>query len=79
MDVNLNCVDVHFDLSVAALRSSDTREFHERHRMRYLFMPELRRLLAGAGFAQVEAQQWMTGRALDDTTWYACVVARAAL
>ncbi|MGD9832014.1 MAG: class I SAM-dependent methyltransferase [Piscinibacter sp.] len=77
MHVNLNCVDVHFDIAIAARVSDDRREVRETHRMRYLFLPEIEHLLRQAGFDQVEAERWMTGVPLDDSTWYACIRARA--
>ena len=77
MHVNLNCVDVHFDVSIVARGANEQRDVIEVHRMRYLFVPEIEHLLGAAGFERVDAQQWMTGRALDDTTWYACVRAVA--
>lgn len=77
MHVNLDCVDVHFDIAIASRLSDDRREVRETHRMRYLFLPELQHLLEQAGFGQVQAERWMTGEPLDETTWYACVRARA--
>lgn len=71
-----NVVDVHFDVDI---RAADGRceRVEELHRMRYLFGPELRLLLAGAGFALHRAEAWMSGAPLDDRSWYACVLARA--
>jgi SAM-dependent methyltransferase len=77
MHVNLDCVDVHFDISIASRQSDDRREVRETHRMRYLFLPEIEHLLGEAGFARVEAQRWMTGQPLDDSAWYACIRAQA--
>lgn len=77
MHVNLDCVDVHFDIAIASRVSDDRREVRETHRMRYLFLPEIEHLLGQTGFAQVEAECWMTGKPLDDSTWYACIRARA--
>jgi SAM-dependent methyltransferase len=77
MHVNLDCVDVHFDIAIASRVSNDRRELRETHRMRYLFLPEIEHMLGEAGFAQVEAERWMTGQPLDDTAWYACIRARA--
>ena len=77
MHVNIDCVDVHFDIAIASRVSSDRRELRETHRMRYLFLPEIEHLLGESGFAQVEAERWMTGQPLDDTAWYACIRARA--
>lgn len=78
MHVNLNCVDVHFDIEIVSRMSDDRHEVRETHRMRYLFLPEIDHLLRQAGFDQVEAECWMTGEPLDDSTWYACIRAQAA-
>jgi SAM-dependent methyltransferase len=72
-----NVVDVHFDVQIRARQDGRTQTVSEVHAMRYLFLPELRALLAATGFALQRAERWMTGTALDDRSWYACLVARA--
>jgi hypothetical protein len=51
-------------------------ELSETHPMRYLFLPEVERLLAGLGFSLVDHQEWMTGRKPGLDTWNVCFVAR---
>ncbi len=70
-------VDVHFDVQIRALADGREQQVQECHSMRYLFGPEVRGLLAAAGFELQRAEQWMTGKALSDATWYACFVAKA--
>jgi SAM-dependent methyltransferase len=77
MLVNENCVDVCFDVRVTARDGSGENSFSERHRMRYLFLPEIEQALNTAGFELLSSQAWMTRQPLDDRTWYGCVVARA--
>lgn len=77
MLVNENCVDVCFDVRVTARDGTGEHSFSERHRMRYLFLPEIEQALNTAGFDLVSSQSWMTRQSLDDRTWYGCVVARA--
>lgn len=78
MHVNMNRVDVRFDVDIASRAGGDTRQLSETHRMRYLFLPEIERLLRSADFQLLSARGWLTCRPLDDRTWYGCVVARAA-
>jgi hypothetical protein len=77
MLVNENCVDVCFDVRVTARQGAEKHAFSERHRMRYLFLPEIDQALQVAGFGLVSSQAWLTRQALDDRTWYGCVVAQA--
>ncbi len=53
------------------------RREDETHVMRYLFLPEVRALLARAGFRFCDAEEWCTGRPLDASTWNATVLAEA--
>jgi len=77
MLVNENCVDVCFDVRVTARGEGGERSFSERHRMRYLFLPEIEEALRTARFELVSSQAWMSREPLGDRTWYGCVVARA--
>lgn len=77
MAVNENCVDVHFAVRVAARDGGREHVFNERHRMRYLFLPEIEQALHAVGFDLVSSQAWLSRKPLDDRTWYGCVVARA--
>lgn len=49
----------------------------EVHTVRYLFLPELRTLLSGAGFRLVDAEEWLTRKSLSTDTWSAAVLAVA--
>lgn len=71
-----NVVDVHFEVDIRA-RDGRSDRVEELHRMRYLFGPELRLMLAGAGLELQRAEAWMSGAPLDDRSWYACFLARA--
>ncbi len=75
--VNENCVDVCFDVTVTARADGRTQAFAERHRMRYLFLPEIAKSLEATGFELLSSQAWMSRAPLDDSTWYGCVVGRA--
>lgn len=71
-----NVVDVHFEVDIRA-HDGRSERVEELHRMRYLFGPELRLMLAQANLELQHAEAWMSGAELDDRSWYACFVARA--
>jgi SAM-dependent methyltransferase len=75
---NENRVDVNYQVWVKRRKDGAVSEVRETHRMRYLFAPELQRLLSSAGFDLAHAEEWVTGRPLGCDTWGACFVARAA-
>jgi SAM-dependent methyltransferase len=77
MHPNQNRVDVHFDVDIVSRTDGDARQLSETHHMRYLFLPEIEQQLRHNDFELLSAQAWMTRQALDDRTWYGCVVARA--
>jgi len=77
MLINENCVDVCFDVRVTARTDGREQAFTERHRMRYLFLPEIEQSLQAADLTPISSQAWMTQQPLDDRSWYGCVVARA--
>jgi len=72
--VNLNCVDVHYEIVVEHAGRSE--RINETHAMRYLFAPEVDALLQDAGLTRVTVEKWMEGSEPDLRTWNACFVAR---
>jgi hypothetical protein len=76
MLLDLNCVNVAFDIAITAPKHGE-RRVHEVHRMRYLFLPEIEQLLREAGFDRTHSLRWMSAAPADDQSWYACVAARA--
>lgn len=77
MCVNDNVVEVNFDVQIDSRADGRSECVSEVHRMRYLFLPELRALLAENGFALVKSQRWLSDQVLDDRSWYACITAVA--
>lgn len=71
---NLNRVDVHYTVFVTQQASGAQFELEETHRMRYLFLPELELLLAGAGLRTLKAERWLSGE-LDQASWQGVIVA----
>ena len=47
----------------------------EVHSMRYLFTPEVDRMLDAAGLRRLAAEQWFDGTVLRAESWNACYVA----
>ena len=77
MQPNENVVEVNYRVTIRDKASGAEEEIRETHRMRYLFLPEVIDLLAGAGFEFLRAEEWMTGEEPGFNTWGVCVVARA--
>ncbi len=73
-----DCVTVTFDLLIEQKPGDALYKLREHHRMRYLFLPEVRDLLERAGLQLVHAEEWITGRPLGLETWSACLLAARA-
>ena len=74
---NENVVVVNFHLFVRDKASGAVSEHRERHRVRYLFLPEIEALLARQGMRLEHSEEWLTGRELGLGTWYGTSLARA--
>ena len=72
----INAVDVNYSVFVKDLASNQTREIKETHRVRYLFLPEIDRLLDANGFDRLQAEEWLTRKSPSLDSWGVCVVAR---
>lgn len=72
-----NVVEVNFEISIQDRIKQENRILKEQHRMRYLFLPELCEFLNQAGLNLLHQEEWMSGAQLDDSTWYATLVAQA--
>lgn len=73
MHVEENCVDVNYQVIITDKHTRTTESVGERHRMRYLFLPEIRQLLSDAGMEMAFCYEWMTTRESDARTWSACI------
>lgn len=67
-----NSVDVRYQLFIKDKLTGQVEEIHETHRMRYLFLPEIRSLFQAAGMNMVFAQEWRTGKDPGCDTWGVC-------
>ncbi len=77
MHLDENVVDVVYQITVRQKGSGAEETITESHRMRYLFVPEVRAVLKRAGFALEGHEEWMSGRPAGLDTWSVCFVARA--
>jgi SAM-dependent methyltransferase len=73
---NENVVDVHYQVQVKQNGNGRVADIEETHRMRYLFLPEVRWMLQGVGMELLTAQRWMSQEQLDCSAWQAVVTAR---
>ena len=69
-------VDVHFDVTVRDKVTGAQEKFHELHRMRYLFSPEVEYFLQQSGLVLQGAEEWLSGGKPGTGTWNVCYVAR---
>lgn len=75
LSAECNRVDVCYEVFVERPEGVLVAHFREVHRMRYWFLPELNRLLAGSGFRVVQVGEWMTGAAPSIDSWSVMIVA----
>ena len=64
---------------VSSIENKSTKEMQkiaEKHLMRYLFLPEIKKYLEVAGFDLIESKSWLTDRPLSEKNWYGLVVAQ---
>lgn len=70
-----NVVDVNYSVSIRNLKTNAVEQIKETHRMRYLFLPEVDKLLSDNGFKRLRAEEWMTRRSPSVDSWGVCIVA----
>lgn len=71
-----NTVEVRYEIYVKRLRDGVIRSFHEAHRMRYFFLPELVGFGSEVGFELEAANAWETKCLPTVDSWAACAVFR---
>ncbi len=74
---NDNTVDVIYDLAIHCKTTKQAQKVHEEHRLRYLFLPEIRYFLKDSGLKFLFAEEWMSGRSPGPDTWGVCCAAVA--
>lgn len=78
MHYNDNVVDVNYRVMITNKATGGMEQLSETHKMRYLFLPEIREYLAALGFSLVRAEEWVSGKEPGRDTWGLCCVASAS-
>ena len=73
--VNENVVDVNYNIFVEQIDTGNISHIHEKHKMRYIFLPELSQYLDGNKWNEFYAYKWMSDDKPDENSWSAFVVA----
>jgi SAM-dependent methyltransferase len=71
-----NLVNVNFEINIQNKKNKEELNLHETHKMRYLFTEELNKLLENNGLQLIHSEEWITKKALSETSWNACYVCR---
>lgn len=75
--VKCHRVDVNYTLFATDRRTGRGEQIVETHSVRYLFLPEIKRLGRAAGMKLVESGGWLTGKPLSERTWLGYAILRA--
>ena len=78
INFNENSVEVKFNIFIQDKVNNKTKEVNETHKMRYLFKPEIEKLLNENGFSLIDKQEWLSGKQIGPDTFGACFVGRKA-
>jgi SAM-dependent methyltransferase len=77
LHLNENLVDVEYEFLLIDKVSTHCEQFIETHRMRYLFWPELKAILAQHNFQSIGFTEWLSDDAPSASSWNAVVSAAA--
>jgi SAM-dependent methyltransferase len=73
---NQNIVDVNYHIFVQNKNNLLVEQIHEKHKMRYLFLPELEKYFETTGLKFIHFEEWLTGKKPDKDTWGVCFVSK---
>lgn len=71
---NLNIVDINYTIYASLKSSKDVNLFEEKHVMRHFSLPEIRLMAEINGFDLLSAQELVSRKKPDESTWGVCVV-----
>lgn len=74
---NEDVVIVNYHLFIRDAGTDHITETRERHCVRYLFLPEIARILSQQSFRLEHSEEWLTGQPLGLDTWCGVTLARA--
>jgi SAM-dependent methyltransferase len=77
MSASANAIEVNYRFEFKNKATNQYSEFHERHVMRYFFIPELFLALQMVQFETLGVTEWMSNHEPALKTWSIAVVARA--
>lgn len=69
MHVNENQVDVNYTVFIDVQSTGEMKQVQEKHKMRYLFLPELRIFAKSSDWARCESFAWMKFQELHQEDW----------
>jgi SAM-dependent methyltransferase len=75
MQEKLNVVDVHYAVQIELKGSGKVEQLQETHSMRYLFLPDVSRLLDPRVWGGVKTFGWLGHEEPDQGNWSACAMA----
>jgi hypothetical protein len=75
MHVNENVVDVCYTVFIEVKGKGKIEQLNETHRMRYLFLPEVEKVLMGCSLQLEQSHAWLTNHSMDCEHWAGFVVA----
>ena len=76
MHFKSNVTEVSYEVLVTNLADRQVEVIHEKHRMRYLFAPELTQGLQDAGLELIHLGEWMSDSGASEKSWNVVVVAK---
>jgi len=71
-----NLVEVNYNVHITHKATEKVYQLKETHRMRYLFLPEIEHLFKEHGFEMLFSEEWLSGKALGESSWSACFGAK---
>jgi SAM-dependent methyltransferase len=74
MNPNTNTIDVNFEVLIEDKVLHTTDVINEKHKMRYLFLPEIEQFVTSSGLKLVGSCEWLKTSELSFNSWYGLVV-----
>ena len=74
--VSKNIVDVNYQINLKDKINNEDYNFKEQHKMRYLFIPEVAKIIEDAGLEIVCYEEWLTGKEATFDSWNICFVCK---
>ena len=72
---NENIVDVNYKIEVTEKANNQISVFSEKHSMRYLFLPELTKILNDLNIEILDSLTWMSDDELSLNSWQGVIIA----